>query len=75
MVLIALVFLWACVWLRLYRYGEKHPDAFKEFLASHQCYAAGRQTDSMGRKYTEYRCEYDVDNVNIYDMPKGPGEK
>lgn len=74
-VLIVLGFLWGCAWLRLYHYGNQHPDAFKEFLSSHQCYAAGRKTDAMGRKFTPYLCDDPADNVDLYEMSKGPGEK
>lgn len=75
MVLLALVFLWVCILLRLHRYGQNHSDAFKEFLTANQCYAARRKVDPLGRKYTEYLCENPADNVDLYDMSKGPGEK
>lgn len=74
-VVLCLALLWGCFLLRLRRYGQTHPDAFKQFLVDHQCYAAARKTDAMGRKYTEYKCQNDTDDVNLYDMAKGPGEK
>lgn len=69
------IFLYMCALLKLHRYGLKHPDAFKEFLTEHQCYAEKRVIDKItGRKYTHYRCQLEVDDIDLYDMPRGPGE-
>lgn len=72
---LSLFFLWACAWLALARYGRDHKNAFERFLLDHHCVATRHLTDPVGRRYTEYHCADRSDDVNLYDMPKGPDER
>jgi hypothetical protein len=73
---LGLVFLWACVWLSLARYGRNHVNDFQRFLVDHNCVGRRVPVAKVGeRPYIEYKCADTSDDFNLYDMPKGPGEK
>ncbi len=71
-VVLCLVFLWVCFWLALDKF-EPRGDALKAFLADHGCVEIRRVhgSNDIERGYVEYRCNDDIGDYKLYDMPKG----
>jgi hypothetical protein len=73
-VLLCLGFLWGCFLLALHKFGPKG-DAFQQFIVDHGCVGKHHAATLTEHGYIEYKCADRSDDVNLYDMPKGPGEK
>lgn len=67
-------FLWGCFLLTLHKFGPKG-DAFQQFIKDHNCVGTRVPSKAAERGYIEYHCADRSDDVNLYDMPKGPDGK
>jgi hypothetical protein len=73
-VALCLAFLWGCFTFTLFKWGPKPVDVERE-LRDRGCVATYIPASPGGRAYNKYRCPNPMDNVDIYIMLKGLGEK